>query len=43
MASADADYQNLIKTDLPGFNRSLADSNLAPLVDPVNTNPSKRE
>jgi hypothetical protein len=43
MAGADADYQKIIKTDLPGFNRSLADNNLAPLVDPLNTQPSRPE
>jgi photosystem II stability/assembly factor-like uncharacterized protein len=43
MAGADADYQKIIKTDLPDFNRSLADSSLAPLVDPVNSKPSKAE
>jgi hypothetical protein len=43
MAGADADYQKIIKTDLPGFNRSLADKNLAPLVEPLNSKPSKPE
>jgi hypothetical protein len=43
LAGADADYQKIIKTDLPGFNRSLADSNLASLVDPLNSKPSKPE
>jgi hypothetical protein len=43
IAGADADYQKIIKTDLPGFNRSLADSNLALLVDPLNSKPSKLE
>jgi photosystem II stability/assembly factor-like uncharacterized protein len=43
MTGAEADYQKIIKTDLPGFNRFLADRNLAPLVDPLNSNPSKAE
>jgi hypothetical protein len=43
MAGADADYQKIIKTDLPGFNRSLANNNLAPLVEPLNSKPSKLE
>ena len=43
IASADADYEKIIKTDLPGFDRSLANSNLAPLVEASNSKPSKPE
>ncbi len=39
MAGADADYQKVMKEDLPALNRSLADSSLAVVVAP----PAKQE
>jgi photosystem II stability/assembly factor-like uncharacterized protein len=43
MAGVDADYQKVMKEDLPALNRSLADSNLAVLVPPPNSGPAKPE
>ena len=34
MAAVDADYQNVLKADLPALNRSLTDNKLVPLVAP---------
>jgi photosystem II stability/assembly factor-like uncharacterized protein len=39
----DADYQKVMKEELPALNRSLADSNLTVLVAPVNAEPAKKE
>jgi hypothetical protein len=39
MAGADADYQKVMKEDLPVLNRSLAESSLAVVVAP----PAKQE
>ncbi|MFY9910349.1 MAG: hypothetical protein WAK56_10920 [Candidatus Sulfotelmatobacter sp.] len=41
MTGADAEYQKVMKEDLPGLNRSLTESNLAALVTPVNSGPAK--
>jgi hypothetical protein len=42
MAAVDANYQKVTKDDLPALNRSLADSNIAPLVAPLNSEPGKQ-
>jgi hypothetical protein len=43
MAAADADYQKVMKEDLPALNRSLADSNVAALLAPLNSGPAKQQ
>jgi hypothetical protein len=42
MAAVDANYQKVTKDDLPALNRSFADSNIAPLVAPLNSEPGKQ-
>jgi photosystem II stability/assembly factor-like uncharacterized protein len=41
MAAVDADYQKAMKEDLPAFNRTLAGTNVAPLVAPPNSKAAK--
>jgi photosystem II stability/assembly factor-like uncharacterized protein len=43
MAGADADYQKVMKDDLPALNRSLAESAVAPLVVAHNLEPAKQQ
>ena len=43
MAAADADYQKVMKEDLPALNRSLADSNVAALLAPLNSGPAQQQ
>jgi len=43
MTEVDADYQKVMKEDLPALNRSLADSSFASLVAPLNSGPAKPE
>jgi photosystem II stability/assembly factor-like uncharacterized protein len=43
MAGADADYQKVMKDDLPALNRALAESAVAPLVVAHNLEPGKQE
>ena len=41
MTAADADFQKVMREDLPAFNRSLGESGVAALVAPINSGPSK--
>jgi hypothetical protein len=43
MAEVDADYQKVMKDDLPALNHSLAYDSVAPLVTPLNSEPAKQE
>jgi hypothetical protein len=43
MAGADADFQKVMKEDLPAFNRSLGESGVAALVAPIDSEPRKQE
>ena len=41
ITAADADFQKVMREDLPAFNRSLGESGVAALVAPINSGPSK--
>ncbi len=43
MAGADADFQKVMKEDLPAFNRSLGENGIAALVAPFSPDPRKQE
>jgi len=43
MAEADTEYQRIIKDDLPTLNHALADSDVAILVTPLNSEAAKQE
>ncbi|HEX4785126.1 MAG TPA: hypothetical protein VH350_12335 [Candidatus Sulfotelmatobacter sp.] len=43
LAAADADFQQVMKEDLPAFNRSLGEAGVAALVAPLNSEPQKQE
>jgi photosystem II stability/assembly factor-like uncharacterized protein len=43
IAGADADYEKVVKDDLPALNQSLAGSSIAALVAPPKAEPAKKE